>query len=217
MMKKVILTLCILIPFIISAEPNSKYVKAMQAAIEALFQSETLEDYTASANTFERIGLAEKNEWHPHYYLALSRILLSTQSFAQEDVDLYLDQAQSALDTATSRYAQPNSEIVSLQGFIYMLRIPVDAATRGPQYSGLAMQKFQKAVGLNPENPRALYLLANMQMGTAQFFGSGISEACETLDRSIQLFEHQQLSENSLDPVWGEEWAHNLKKRCEKE
>jgi hypothetical protein len=217
MMKKVILTLCILIPLVISAEPNSKYVKAMQAAIESLFQSETLEDYTVSANTFERIGLAEKNEWHPYYYLALSRILLSTQSVGSEDIDLYLDQAQSALDTATSRYSQPNSEIVSLQGFIHMLRIPVDAATRGPQYSGLAMQKFQKAVGLNPENPRALYLLANMQLGTAQFFGSGISEACATLDRSLQLFEGQKEPHHPLDPVWGRDWADSLKKQCEKE
>lgn len=216
-MKNLILTLCMFIPLAISAETNSTYVKAMQAAIKALFQSETLEEFNASANTFERIGLAEEKEWHPHYYLALSRIMISTQNISPEDVDRYLDQAQAAIKIAIDRHPQPNSEITSLQGFVHMLRIPVDPATRGPQYSGFAMQEFQKAVALDQENPRALYLLANMQMGTAQFFGSGITEACATLDRSIQLFEHQQTPENTLDPVWGEEWALELKKRCEKE
>jgi hypothetical protein len=216
-MKKLFLLMCLILPYFVSAGSQSKYIEAMKAAIDALFQSENLEDYQAAANTFERIGLAEQNEWYPYYYLALTRIFMSTQNGNPKDVDVYLDQAQEAIDAAILRHQVPDSEITALQGFILMLRIPVDPATRGPQLSGAAMQKFSKAVQLNLENPRAHYLLANMQMGTAQFFGNGISEACVTLDRSIVLFENQIATDDLLAPIWGKEMAASLKKKCEQE
>ena len=42
------------------------------------------------------------------------------------------------------------------------------------------MQSLGGALSLNPENPRALALIAQTQYGTAQFLGSPTTEACAT-------------------------------------
>ena len=87
-----------------------------------------------------------------------------------------------------------------------MMRVTVDPATRGPQYSGLAMQTFGKASAINPENPRALALMAQMQYGTAKFFGSPTTEACSTLNAALEKFDSYK-SENPLSPQWGREMS----------
>ena len=213
-MKKLIFTIGIFIPLLLIGRMTSDYIQVMQAAITHLFQSNKIDEYLAVANTFERVALAEKDEWHPHYYLALTKILMSTHSTEAEDIDKYLDQAQAALDMAKALHKSPHSEVVALQGFIHMLRIPVDAATRGPQYSGLAMSEISKSIALGSENPRAHYIMANMQMGTARFFGNDNTEACKSLKKSLQLFEGQKTSTHPLDPQWGHEWAKALSNQC---
>ncbi len=46
-----------------------------------------------------------------------------------------------------------------------------------------------KANALNPENPRALALMAQMQFGTAQFFNQPTTDACNTLNQALQKFD----------------------------
>ena len=94
-----------------------------------------------------------------------------------------------------------------------MIRLTVDPGSRGPQYSGLAMQSFGRAVALNPNNPRALSLLAQMQLGTAQFFGSPITEACNTNKKALELFDTDQ-HENPLAPTWGKSVAEAMVTQC---
>jgi hypothetical protein len=94
-----------------------------------------------------------------------------------------------------------------------MMRVAIDPATRGPQYAGLSMQAFARATTLNPENPRALALMAQMQYGTAQFFGSPTAEACGTLTKSLEKFDTFK-SDNPLAPRWGKGMAEGLKTQC---
>jgi hypothetical protein len=68
-------------------------------------------------------------------------------------------------------------------------------------------------VQLNPENPRALALMAQMQYGTAQFFGSPTTEACTTLSLALQKFDTFK-SDNPLAPQWGRGMAEGLKEQC---
>jgi hypothetical protein len=126
--------------------------------------------------------------------------------------DQYLDLALAAIEKAKAIKAD-ESETLALEGFVYMIRITVDPGARGQQFAGLAMQTYGKAIGLNPENPRALVLLARMQYGTAQFFGSSTAEACENANKAIEKFESYK-SDNSLAPQWGKLMAEELSKLC---
>lgn len=190
----------------IAATPSDAYEKAMKSAIEKVFQAETLEEYQSASNTFDRIADKETKAWHPRYYSAYAHIIMSTLVQDAAAKDEHLDQAMERLVKA-DELSPANSELVTLEGFVHMMRVVVDPASRGPEYSGKSIAAFQKAVGMDPNNPRALMLLANMQIGTARFFGSDSSEGCATLEKAIQMFASEAAPENPLDPSWGKQMA----------
>ncbi len=191
---------------------DGKYIEAMQKNIQSVYTASTMEDLQNSVNAFERIASVEKTKWEPHYYASFGYIMMAIREKEPTKKDQYLDQALASVNKA--KEIVPNeSEVVTLEGFVHMIRVTVDPATRGPQYSGLAMQTFGKAVSLNPENPRALSLMAQMQYGTAQFFGSPTTEACATLNKSLEKFGTYK-TDNVLSPQWGREMAEGLKAQC---
>lgn len=214
-MKTVFQLLFVLPVFLLSAAPAvaNQYEAAMQAAIEKLFAAQSPEELQAVANTFERIGQKETDKWHPRYYGALTHIMLSFQLQDNTAKDRQLDLAQELVE-AGQELSPENSELTALEGFILMLRIPIDPATRGPQYSGMSMGALQKAIALDPENPRAQMFLADMQFGTARFFGSDNSEGCATLQKALALFESNEPA-SALAPAWGKEWAEQNSKQCQ--
>jgi hypothetical protein len=109
--------------------------------------------------------------------------------------------------------AGEDSEVLTLEGFVYMIRVSIDPGARGPEFAPLAMKTFASAVQANPENPRALTLMARMQYGTAEFFGSSTSEACENVLKARQKFDAIK-SENVLAPQWGIGIAESLVQKC---
>ena len=191
---------------------NDKYVDAMKKNIDVIYKAQSIEELQQSVNAFERIGAAEKTKWEPHYYAAFGYIMMANQEKEASKKDTYLDQAMASLDKAKAIVAN-ESEVVALEGFVHMIRVTVDPGSRGPQYAGLAMQTYGKAIALNPENPRALALLAQMQYGTAQFFGSPATEACETTKKSLEKFDTFK-SDNPLAPQWGRRMAEGMREVC---
>lgn len=203
-------TLCLLV-FLTAATLPNQYEAAMASAIEKLNQARSPEDMQQAANTFERIGKKETDKWLPPYYAAYAQVMMTAMSQENAGKDDLLDAALANLNKA-KKLSENNSEILAVEGFIHMMRIPIDPASRGPQYSGMAMGALQKAAALTPDNPRAQLLLADMQYGMAQFFGSDTSEACKTLQKAIDLFEAEQPADK-LAPAWGKEWAMQSKQQ----
>ena len=184
----------------------------MQKNIEAVYTAQSIPDIQKAVNAFERIGEAEKIKWEPFYYASFGCVMMANLEKEAATKDTYLDLALKLIEKAN--VLQPNdSEITALEGFVHMIRVTVDPASRGQQYSGMAFQSFGKAVAINPENPRALSLLAQMQYGTAQFFGAATTEACSTLARALEKFDTYK-SESVLAPQWGKAMAEGLKSKC---
>lgn len=200
-----------LVLFTAAGTPN-QYEAAMQSAIENLFKAQTQEDLQAVANTFERIGQKETDKWHPRYYGALAHVMMTFQLESNAAKDQQLDLAKELVE-AGHKLSPDNSELSALEGFILMLRIPIDPATRGAQYSGMSMGALNRAVALNGENPRAHMMLADMQFGMAQFFGSDNSEGCATLKKALELYDSFEPA-SPLDPNWGKDWAEQNVKQC---
>lgn len=182
---------------------NGQYEKVMGKNIPAMFTAETPEALQNVINQLNRVGEAEGDRWEPYYYAAFGYIRMSDMHEGGEDKDKYLDLALETLEKA-DLIKPEDSELVALRGYVHMMRVVVDPATRGMKYSGMAFASFQKAVELNPKNPRAHYLLARMQYGTARFMGNGDGGACETLARAKELFTSEQ-SNNPISPSWGNE------------
>lgn len=191
---------------------TDKYTEQMTKNIEVVYTSSSPEELQKAVNGFERIAAAEKTKWEPYYYASFGYIMMATREADPAKKDPLLDAAKSALDKATA--VNPNeSEIAALEGFIHMLRVTVDPAARGQEYSTKAMQSYGKALSLNPENPRALGLLAQMQFGTARFFNQQPVEACQSANKALALFDAKPFA-FTIAPSWGREMTAELVKAC---
>lgn len=210
-MKTLKVVILMLISLSASAS-DDKYMEAMKKNIMAVYTSATIDDLQTAVNALARIGDAEKTKWEPYYYASFGSIMQATRETDATKKDGYLDQAKAMLDKAIAIQSN-ESEIAALEGFIHMIRVSVDPASRGPQYSMMSMQALGKAVALNPNNPRALGLMAQMQFGTAQFFKQTPTEACETNAKAIQLFNSEKPA-SPVAPVWGKSMAEGMLANC---
>jgi len=214
-MKKIVLLIGLLVAgFALHGQGKDAYIKAMQGGLTAMGQANSIESLQAAASQFERIGAKIESEWHPHYYAGLNYI---NMSFMAEDLatkDGYTAQAQKFIDKAIAA-APNNSEVVALQGFNYMAQLSADSGNRGQMLSPKAMQQFGMALKLNPQNPRAQALLAQMQYGMAQFFGSPTDKPCAMAKQTLPAFDAQEEGK-SLDPTWGKDMAESLIGQCGK-
>jgi hypothetical protein len=196
----------------VSVFASDKYTEQMSKHIHAVYTAKTNEEYQVAINALDRIALAEKTKWEPYYYSAFGNVMLASKTDDAAKKDAYLDLALAAIEKGKNIDGN-ESELIALEGFVHMIRVTVDPASRGQQYSGMAFQSFGKALDLNPNNPRAMSLMAQMQFGTARFFGSPTTEACGLAKKALEQFASYK-SENLLAPVWGKEMTEGLIQNC---
>ena len=91
------------------------------------------------------------------------------------------------------------------------------SANRGQNLTPEAMQLFGKAIALDRENPRAVLLMAQMELGMAQFFGSGPEKACGMARMGSDLLQKEKgkINESYILPTWGERMASQFEKVCQ--
>ncbi len=212
-MKKLVLVLVGLIAVFTVHANDSKYEKSMSGALEKLYGQQSIEDLQAAVSQFERISQAEPEKWLPAYYASLGYIWMTHQEKDVSRHDKILDAAQKNLDLCKS-ISTDNDEIETLQGYIYMMRLVVDPQVRGAQYSQLSMGSFQKALVINPGNPRALLMMGQMKFGTDQFFGNDVTDACNMMKGAAEKLENEQ-PVDKLAPVWGKTMAQQLTQACQ--
>lgn len=195
---------------------NEAYEKAMLKELQAMKTAAGPEDLQKVANGFARIAQMMPEEWLPEYYAALA---LANAGFKTEGgpnvKDPLFDQAKKHAEKA-AKISPNNSEVVALQGFITMGELAADPQSRGQHLSGQAMQTFGKAVELNRQNPRAIMMLGQMELGMAQFFGQGPEKACGLIKSSLELYEKEAATkeDTSLLPAWGKEMALQITQNC---
>ncbi|MFY0650667.1 MAG: hypothetical protein JXQ96_01475 [Cyclobacteriaceae bacterium] len=210
-MKKILLFITAFVISLSTSYAGGAYERTMGESIGQIFSSKS-EDMDALANKFNRIGEAEKDKWLPYYYASMTYIFKSFQLQESTAKDQALQSAQQSLDKAKD-LVEANSEISSLQGFLYMISLSVDPANRGQSMSPKAFAAFEKALALNPKNPRAILFKGQMMYGAAEFFGSGTEEACGMVLKSIEIFEAQE-GNQTMQPSWGIVSARQYQEKC---
>lgn len=201
-MKKLMITVVLVSLFCVGFS-NETYEKAMSLSIEKLFQAKTIPENIEVANQFERISKREKTEWLPLYYAAYAYIIISFQDTDNAKRDQYLDQAQKYLDQAMA--IEPNeSELYMLQGFLYPSRINIDPMNRGMTYIAVMNRALDKALELNPNNPRVYYLRATMTHHTPEAYGGGASKALPLYEIAVEKFKIFK-PKTAISPYWGKE------------
>jgi hypothetical protein len=185
-------------------------MKTMQDKVGSLDSTRdpaALKDLSA---TFERIGDAEKTQWLPYYYSALTLVNSGYTTFMSangntngmaQSIDPVADKAESILGKAEA-LSKDNSEIFILKKMIATLRMMVDPMNRYMTYGPQAQTALETAKKLNPENPRIYYLEGMDLYQTPEQYGGSKPEAKKRFETALQKFDAFKPA-SPIDPQWG--------------
>jgi len=187
---------------------QTKYETSMQKAFDLFEEGKAME----SIALFERIGQVEKDNWIPLYHAVNAMVYAS---FSMEDLDqrnAMLEKGKTLIAEAHKR-SENNSELTTLEGFLYMGFVAMDPGTYGMTLSPKIMELHDKAVALDPKNPRAHLNKIEYDMGAARFFGKDLSPFCEQMKEIIPKFENQS-TDIPFAPKHGLERAQQIANSC---
>ena len=213
-MKNLISNLLLVIICFSASAQNKKFVKAMEKNIASMDTCKTQASFLKMANSFERIGNAEKKEWLPYYYAAYASILVGYMDDNKDKQDEYFDKAQKFADKADSLMPN-NSENATMMAWILSAKIGVSpmqrGATLGPQSGAL----LDKAIELDKTNPRPYYLKGMSAMYTPPMWGGGKDKAITQFQKALDLYSTFKPS-SSIMPNWGETQTKENLEKCKK-
>lgn len=214
-MKKTILSAVIFLMAFVSSAQSDKYVGAMKANIAAIDTSfRNPSNLLTLANTFERIAMAEKNQWLPYYYAALLQVNYTFINVDKSKADQVADKATELINKADS-LSPKNSEISTIKSMIASCRLMVDPMTRYMEYGPVSTAEIEKAIEQDPSNPRPYYLKGQGLKYTPEQFGGGCRTAKEHLETAVSKFAAFKPA-SELHPNWGKERARGLLDECNK-
>lgn len=208
-MKPFVFIPLLLIPLVIFSQ-ETRYEKAMREQLVALDTTSSNEGLTKIAMVFERIARADTSQWLPAYYSAYVNILVSFNENDPMRKDAILDKAEEMLNIAKNRKPDESENSV-VEAFLYLGRIQAYPMERGLEYSLLANAAIDKAISLNPDNPRAYYLKGTTIYYTPEQFGGGKDNAMPYLLKAKEKF-NQFSSPSAFWPSWGREHLESILK-----
>jgi hypothetical protein len=210
-MKKVLVSLSLLLFTVGAFAQSDKYQKGMEKTLVILDSAKTSDEYTSVAAAFERIGDAEKTQWLPYYYAAFANIMKGFND-PKANKDEVATKAEEVL--AKAEAIEPkNSEIFVLKNMATTLHMLVDPQTRWQQYGAKGSQFLATAKQLDPNNPRIYLMEGQSIFGMPEQFGGGKDKAKPIFEKSVELFNASKPA-NNLYPKWGKTSAQSMLERC---
>lgn len=182
----------------------TKYQQGMNKAFQLWQEEKSWE----AANVFERIAIAEPDNWLPAYYVAQINVINSLTEKDGAKLKSQLDKAQNFINDATA-ISKENPEILVLQAQLYTAWIVYDGPQYGMTYSGKATELYNKALALAPNNPRMIIAKAEWDIGSAKYFRQPIDTYCKDIQRAIDLFVDFKPA-GEFYPAFGEERAKQV-------
>jgi len=212
-MKKSILFLSVMIIAISSFAQSEKYVAAMKTNIAAIDSSfKNPQNLLSLANNFERIALAEKNQWLAYYYAAFCQVNYTYMEQDKSKVDAIADKATSLLNSADS--LQPNnSEISCVKSMIATSHLMVNPMQRYMEYGPISSKALEDAMKQDPSNPRPYSLQGESLKYTPEQFGGGCKTATPILQQAKEKFEAFKPA-SDIAPNWGKKRVEMLLNEC---
>jgi hypothetical protein len=190
-------------PAAASTAPADAYTTLMTATIADLMNTGDPAELKAIAAKLERAATVAPADWLPRYYQAYALLINVFQSKEDGDAkDRTLDQAEAALAQAR-KLRGDESELLTLQAYIYQARLGVSPMMRSMKYSGLVNEAVAQAKKLNPANPRAYLVGANNVNFTPKMFGGG-PDVAKPLYEEAQVRYAAFKPAGPLLPNWGQ-------------
>jgi hypothetical protein len=206
-MKKINLLAVLLLVAVINFAQSENYTKKMKELIAQSDTSFTVDAFNSLTNTFERIGDAEKTQWLPFYYAALTKlnavnIQMGGKLNGNEDIaDPAADKAEALLDKALALTTE-SSETWVIKKMIATVRMMSNPMQRYMEYASKIAKALETAKKLDPNNPRVYILEGQDKYYTPEQFGGSKVEAMALFNKAKELFVNFK-PETELHPNWG--------------
>lgn len=142
-----------------------------------------------------------------HYYVALCDYRLTIYYMTENQMDqaeIHTKESQKHLEQAMElmpSWGEPAALYASMLGF--------EIAFDWSKAMALGMESNEymaKALDMEPDNPRILYMKGSSELFTPEAYGGGADKALETFSQAVKLFEKEEV-EDPLKPSWGKEEA----------
>ncbi|NVO33366.1 hypothetical protein [Hymenobacter lapidiphilus] len=191
------------------------YTTMMTAAVAELMNTGDPAVLRTSAAKMERAAAVKPHDWLPRYYQAYALLIHTFQSKEDGDAkDKTLDQAEAALAQARKLAGADESELLVLQAYIHQARLSISPMLRSMKYSGMVNGAVEKAIQLNPANPRAYLVQANNLYFTPAMFGGG-AEVAKPIFLKAKAHYATFKPASRLSPSWGERQVNGRLKTYE--
>ena len=188
---------------------TSNQTKALETAVMQFNQTNNPSSYTQLFQKFEQLYSVDKTNWLIPYYAGMTKSLMCLLKMGDRDA-----LANDALIwLAKAKSIEVNDEIYCAESLAYTAKMSVNPTLRWFTYEGKIKNSLSLAKKLNPNNPRAYILEANIQQKLPFIFGGGC-KSTKPLIQKAELFFSTQNKANSTEPSWGIQSLVKLKKAC---
>ena len=207
-MKNLLVLFVLLLQLPLQAQsPNQS--KVLESAVMQFNQANNPNSYKQLYLQFEQLYSVDKTNWLIPYYAGMTKSIMCLLKMGDRDA-LAND---ALLWVARAKAIEVNDEIYCAESLAYTAKMSVNPALRWFTYEGKITNSLSLAKKLNPNNPRAYILEANIQQKLPFIFGGGCKSA-KPLIQKADLFFSNQTKANSIEPSWGIQSLVKLKKAC---
>jgi hypothetical protein len=212
-MKKTTLFLCTMLIASLVMGVDDKYYQKMGETLAEFSTCSSVEDFQNLANKFKVIASVENEEWLPLYYEAQCYIMISFMGdLSAEQKDNYLEKASSIIEDMTE-LAPREAEIEVLKAYYLTGSLVVNPPQRAMETTPLIHAAIARALTMEPDNPRALFLRISNEMGTASYFGGDTEPYCVQAVELLQNWDNYSLK-SPIHPNWGKDEIEGIVNSC---
>ena len=207
-MKNLFIFFILLVQLQVQAQATNQS-KALEAAVMQFNQATKNQAYQELYLQFEQLYAVNKTNWLIPYYAGMTRSIMCLLKLG--DKDALANDALLWVGRAKSIMA--NDEVYCAESLAYTAKMSVNPLLRWLTYEGKIKKSLSLAKKLNPNNPRAYVLEANIQQKIPFIFGGGC-KSVKPLIQKAELCFNAQTKVNSVEPSWGFQSLVQLKKAC---
>ena len=163
--------LAIVLFMMASVSVNAQQPVPMQALIGqslSKIQASQPETFLNCVAELKRIDAMFPDSIQPKYQMALQSLNFSVMNPQSEQTEKLLTEAEQTISQMEKAKGADLSDICTLRGFLYMVRIVQNPAQNGQRYYLDVMQNYEKALKINPNNELAKQLQEKFLEGMKQ-------------------------------------------------
>lgn len=181
-------------------------VPATSVLTQRLETAQSAKDLQILSQQFEEIATANPENELAAYYALLTKTLRAFHLNPKTAIALSTDLDKELESWESTKIAR--AERLVLRGLIRTIKLAKSPEVYGMTLPSAILADYNEALKLAPENPRALYLVAQLNMEAAPFWGKEPVQYCPDLKKALQQFEAENLNKPNIH--WGEIKAQKI-------